>query len=214
MVYDAPPKFDPQPPVEYLIAQAADPAGHRLMAEVNTLRSQPAGFSNLPEVKDLGQIAEMKLPKGFVCGTPDSAGGKTKSFQEYHSSGDPLLKVYFEYRGHRMSEGSSKTFHQLLTEAPHTLRQAEVNKLTEVLQDKSDPGAFRISVSKTVDINGKRVLVVEGQYLQQGLQARTLFVDSDGTGSAVQEITFQAPVNSFSKGIVDGAKSLESIEWK
>jgi hypothetical protein len=51
-------------------------------------------------------------------------------------------------------------------------------------------------------------------YIKHGLQARTFYVDADGTGSAVQEITFQAPVDRFGLYLLQGLKSLESIVWK
>jgi hypothetical protein len=213
MQVDAPKADDRPPTAEVRIAQA----------DVNTgldeyrLGRPPAvsSASNLPEAKDIGQVADMKLPAGFVSGKQNSGnGGSSSFFQEYHSSADPDMKVYFEYRGHRMSPDSSSNFHQILAAPAHNLPQVELDKLQEVLQAKGGPSDFQISTAKTQDINGKRVLTVEGDYLKFGLRARTLYVDSDGSGSAVQEITFQAPTDRFKQNVVQGTKSLESIVWK
>jgi len=167
------------------------------------------------DAKDIGQVADMKLPAGFVAGQKNDGGfGNSGSFQEFHSAGDADVKVFFQYRGHRMSQDASDKFHHLLSEPPHNLRQSEIDQLGEVLEGKSQPTDFQITTAKTQDIHGKRVLVVEGDYLNFGLRSRTLYVDSDGTGSAVQEIAFQAPKDLFNKNVVQGTKSLESINWK
>jgi hypothetical protein len=174
-----------------------------------------ASSASLPEAKDIGQVADMKLPAGFVPGKQSGGnGGSVSSFQEFHSGSNPDMKVYFEYRGHRMSPGASADFHSVLAEPAHNLPQPELDKLHEVLQAKGGPSDFQISTAKTQDVNGKRVLVVEGDYLKFGLRARTMYVDSDGTGGAVQEITFQAPTNVFKQNIIQGTKSLESVTWK
>jgi hypothetical protein len=214
MAFDTP-KMDDRPAEVIQIAQASDP-GSKL--DAYRLGQPPAvGNPNLPEVKDIGQISDMKLPAGFVPGKQSGAGsGGNDSFQEYHSGADPNVKVYFEYRGHRMSQDSSDKFHQLLGAPAHNLPQAELNQLGEVIQDKGQSGSFQISTAKTQDINGKRVLMVEGDYVNQNppLRARSLYIDSDGTGSAVQEVTFQAPTASFNKNVVQGTRSLGSINWK
>jgi hypothetical protein len=214
MALDAP-KMDDRPAVVAQVAQGPD---HLNKFDEYRLGIPPAvGATKLPEAKDIGQVADMKLPAGFVPGAQrDGGSGSNSFFQEYHSGADPSLQVYFEYRGHRMSQDASTKFHQALAAAPHNLSQTELKSLGELLQGKSDPGDFQISTAKTQDVSGKRVLLVEGDYVNQTppLRARTLYVDSDGTGSAVQEITFQAPTSSFNKNIVQGTRSLDSITWK
>jgi len=113
-----------------------------------------------------------------------------------------------------MSEKSSQLFCGVLSTPPHNISQIEVDSLKEVLMRRNDPDTFRMFVAKTQDIKGKRVLVIEGVFLEFNLQVRTLYVDSDGTGSAVQEISFQAPKDRFVKYLLPGTKSLETITWK
>jgi hypothetical protein len=184
------------------------------MDETNPVPRPLAATGVQPVVTDIGQIAVMKLPPGFVIGKSNLPGEGTWFFQEYHLEADPEVKVYFEYRGKRISKQSSEKFHNLFTGPPHNLSQAELESLRQVLQTRSDPASFRAMVAKTQDIHGKLVLVIEGLFLKHDLQVRTLYVDSDGTGSAVQEITFQTPKDRFVKNMLQGIKSLESIIWK
>jgi hypothetical protein len=113
-----------------------------------------------------------------------------------------------------MAQETSERFRNLLAAPLHSLTQVELEDLRQLLQTRSDPASFRAMVAKTQDIHGKRVLVIEGLFLKHALHARTLYVDTDGTGSAVQEITFQAPNARFVKNLLQGVKSLESIIWK
>jgi len=153
----------------------------------------------------------MRLPPGFV---PGLVRDENRFFQEYHLESDPSIQIYFEYRGRRMSEAASNIFRDLILAAPRNVTLIEIEQYRELLQTKSDPTRFRPLIAKTQDIKGKRVLVVEGIFLKFNLQARTLYVDSDGTGSAVQEISFQTPVDRFIKYVLPGTRCLESILWK
>lgn len=166
------------------------------------------------KVRDIGQVSTLTLPDNFEKGQETGGTAGTNSFREYHSKDDPSIQLYFEYRGMRTTPEAAKAFQDVLKDPPHVLKQSEINSLTTTLRDKGYPEDFKIMVAKTQDINGKRVLSVEGEYAKHKLMARTLFVDSDNTGSAVQEITFQAPSDKFMKNIPKGAKALESIQWK
>lgn len=172
------------------------------------------GGASKPTVTDIGQIQTMTLPDDFVQGPSRSGTAGNSMFQEYHLKSDADIKVYFQYRGRRMSNAGAREFQSVLSQPPHTLKQAELDKVSETLRDKSDHQTFRIMSAKTQDINGKRVLIVDGQYLKHGLYARTMYVDSDKTGSVVQEITFQTPMSKLTSYLAKGVKSQESIAWK
>ncbi|MCA9800957.1 MAG: hypothetical protein KC777_03170 [Cyanobacteria bacterium HKST-UBA02] len=166
------------------------------------------------EVTDVGQIARLTLPDGFEKGPRESGTSGNNLFEEYHLGTDADVKLYFEYRGRRMSQTSSTAFKDLLAAPEHRLKPDELEALGELLGDKKNPGSFRVDVARTQDLNGKRVLVVEGRYLQHDLQARSMYIDTDGSGSAVQEVTFQTPADKVSKHFLAGVRALESVVWK
>lgn len=168
-----------------------------------------------PKVLDRGQISSMTMPAGFERGKAIGSTYANDSFQEYTLNRNPDVKFYFEYRGRRMGADSSKAFHDILEKPPHSLAPQEIESLRQVLgANRSNKEDFKINSARTEDLNGKRVLTIDGRYPQHGLSARTVFVDSDGTGSAVQEITFQAPTAEFFKNSAASLNSLKSIKWK
>lgn len=167
------------------------------------------------EVIDRGQISSMSMPAGFEKGKAVGGTFANNSFQEYHLSSNANVKFYFEYRGQRMGAESSRAFHETLERPPHVLAPQELESLHQVLgANRSNKEDFKINSARTEDLNGKRVLTIEGRYPHHGLSARTVFVDSDGTGSAVQEITFQAPTAEFFKNTAASLNALKSIKWK
>ena len=168
-----------------------------------------------PKVLDRGQISSMTMPAGFEKGRQVGGTFANDNFQEYHLGTNANVKFYFEYRGRRMGAESSKVFHETLERPAHSLTPQEIESLHQVLgANRTNKEDFKINSAKTEDLNGKRVLTIEGRYPQHGLSARTVFVDSDGTGSAVQEITFQAPTAEFFKNTSASLNALKSIKWK
>ena len=163
-------------------------------------------------VRNIGQVESLDLPDGFVEGkSKDDAGG---FFQSYHLGSDPEIKLYLEYRGFRMGEDVSKAFHSLLSKPPHAINNAEVKNYLEVYSQKYNPDDYKIDVAETQNINGKTVLVIERVFQKFELKVRTLYVDSDGSGSAIQEISFQTPTSKSADHFANGVKALQSIKWK
>ena len=162
----------------------------------------------------IGQVSAMSLPPGWKEGKPEKSGTGTSSFREFHPEERPDAKLCFYYRGRRLSEEAGRTFHSILEKPAHILSPVEVQSLQEVLRDRARPDDFSMLVCKTEDLNGKRVLVVEGRYKQTQEETRAILVDSDGTGTAVQEIYYQAPKDDFSKYLLTASSAMKSIQWK
>lgn len=166
------------------------------------------------KVVDVGQIGTMKLPSGFVEGESERGTVGSNMFQEYHLAADPSVKLYLEYRGFKMSKATGGKFHDILAEPPHKLSAEELKSLGEMFDTRSNPSEFHTQIAKTQDVDGKRVLVLEGRYLKHDLQARTMFIDADDTGRVVQQVTFQTPMDKRSQYFNDGINALESIKWR
>jgi len=159
-----------------------------------------------------GQIQSLTVPDGWVKradgNLPAGAG-----LVEYHAPGHDDIRLNSFYRGHRVSVESAKAFQDCLAKSPHQLQSAELKALDAVLGDKSYD--FDIFFAKTADLNGKRVLSVEGRYTdKEHTGSQTIYVDSDGTGSAVQEISYSARGNDYAANLTQAQKAFKSIVWK
>ncbi len=166
----------------------------------------------------IGQVEEMKLPTGWTEGTTSKPVGGSSLFREFHPADDPEAKLCFFYRGRRVSDQSAKDFVAALKKGEPLntgpLSEKELDSIREVLREKGNPHQFDITSAKRENLAGKRVLVVEGKYKNIDLQSKAIFIDSDGTGSAVQEIYYQAPQAQFAHHLQKATDSMSSIRWK
>lgn len=166
------------------------------------------------EATNIGQVKQIEIPGGWEAGPDYNKRQHAATYQEYHPAGAPECQLGFYYRGRRTSDAAGKTFHDLLDKPPHALTDAEFRSLEEIVRDKAKAEDFRLESAKTEDLNGKRVLRVKGRYVGNQNDAEHVFIDADGTGSAVQEVFFQAPKDKFSKHIKHAEDAIRSIRWK
>ncbi len=162
-----------------------------------------------------GQIASMTLPAGWVEGTDKTyTGAGTRSFRQFHSADFPDAKLCFFYRGLPVRKESAESFREILDRPPHELEVSETNSIAEVLRDRGNHDQFYIRDIRTEDINGKRVLVVEGTHEKIQQDSYALYIDADGTGRFVQEIYYLAPFIDYVSFKPEADESINSIAWK
>ncbi len=164
---------------------------------------------------DHGQIETIELPDGWVESDEDfySTVG-TRSLRVFHPPDTPDAVLCFYYRGLPINAQSGRDFSTVLRRPAHELNLQELALISEVLSDKQSLQTFATSAARTEDVNGKRVLVVEGRYKKNQYEVVHMFVDADGTGRAVQEIYFQAPADKFSLHHEQARAAMRSIKWK
>lgn len=165
-------------------------------------------------IVSIGQVDALKLPPGWKEGQATKPAGGSSSLREFHLPGNREVKLCFFYRGTRVSEAVGKDFQKVIEQAPHILKPAEVESLKEILREKANPQSFKTLIAKTEDIDGKRVLLIEGSHAGSQIETRSIFVDTDGTGTAIQEIFFQAPKPEYTKHLPVATAALKSIRWK
>ena len=166
-------------------------------------------------IYDHGQIRHMSIPPGWEEGEPEAyLGIGYRSFREVHPMLDPAAKLCFFYRGGPIRPLPGERFHALITSPAHMLSFSEIKTLGEVLRDRQSPTDFAMTMARTEDISGKRVLVVEGRYLDANDETRALFVDADLTGRVIQEIYFQAPRQLYLRYGRLVRDMMNSIAWR
>jgi hypothetical protein len=158
-----------------------------------------------------GQIESMNVPTGWVKrGKVSLRAGA--GLVEYNPVGQENVRLKSFYRGNSVSDEAASAFKDCLNKPPHLLKPEELKGLSEILRDKAYD--FKGS-AKTEDLNGKRVLVLEGRYSdEKHTSTQTIYVDSDGTGSAIQEIAYTASGKDYTANLVKAQKAFKSIVWK
>lgn len=164
-------------------------------------------------VANHGQIGSMSLPKEWKELTRNADDETLASAKEFSPKGAPDVKMCLYFRGYPTSEEAGKNFKDVLSHPAHNLNAEEIGKLGETLDVLANKDAFDISSAKTEDIRGRRVLNVSGTFKESGKQYQGIFIDADGTGSAVQEVYVEGK-ESFKDYAPQARKSIESLRWK
>jgi hypothetical protein len=164
-------------------------------------------------IRNLGQIKLMSLPDNWIEDRR-IAGIRANSFLTwYHPPDNPDVTIGFFFRGKRAGRLTSRNFRELLSLPPHTLTAAELQTLSEVLDDSADPNEFTMQSGTTEWLNRRHVLVVQGIYIRAQQCSRTIYINADGTGSAIQEIYYAAPVEQFPVYLRESLEAFNSIRW-
>ncbi|HEY9871588.1 MAG TPA: hypothetical protein V6D08_20695 [Candidatus Obscuribacterales bacterium] len=168
-------------------------------------------------IENHGQIEAMAFPDGWVAGKPQANPGiGTRSYREVYRKDHPDTAVSFFYRGLPVSNEAALSFRDVLSKAPHELTEQEKKSLADVLSTKTPVASdqFAMSSCRTEDLNGKKVLVVEGQYTQSGDKIHAVYVDADGSGRFVQEIFYQSAKDQYDTYWKGAQSAFKSIDWK
>ena len=176
-------------------------------------RGQGSG-SSAPTVANHGQIRSMTLPPNWVEGQSTSGGIGSRLFREVHPVDAPDAKLCFYYRGLPTREEVGNTFSAILAKPAHILSKGEINSISEILRGKDNPKTFSAQMIKTEDINGKRVLTLNGRLIQKQEDVKAILIDADGTGTVIQEIYFQAPKELYLRFMKGARDAMNSIVWK
>lgn len=167
----------------------------------------------MPEIANYGQIKRLVLPEQWREGATTHNGTHGPELREFLLSSHKDVRLCIYYRGFPLSTESGETFRQTLEMSPHFLTMEELANLDELLEDSSNLELFSPASAQTADIGGRRVLILEGRWIQQGWSTYSIYVSCDESGSVVQQIYFLAPVTDYPGLLPNVRIFLDSIEW-
>jgi hypothetical protein len=165
-------------------------------------------------VTNRGQVKRFDVPEGWSETTPSRGVGDVDYLQEFTSAENEAVKLSFYYRGTRINKVTATEFLHIQATEPHELLPAERERIGIVIRDAAETKWFDLQSIRTDVINKKKVLVVEGTWRKNRLSNLGLFLDTDGSGSAIQEIHYLAPEEDYQQFLPVAIKAIKSIEWK
>lgn len=185
--------------------------------ETKEPKAQPEEEAQSGEVvvKKYGQVEHLKLPSGWNLLPPErpewAVIGNSRQFS---FTGDPNCSVVLYDRGVRSSNEAGRKFRDLLAKPPHKLDSKEIQEIKVTLGNMADPNFFELREIRTENLNGKNVLVIDGEWKNSQTQFHGLMIDADGSGSLVQEIFFEATPQSYAERIKEVTDALRKLKWK
>lgn len=163
-----------------------------------------------------GQIETIALPDGWLEKPQeyDYRGIGTRSLREFYPPEEPLARLTFFYRGLPVRKETANAFKSILSRDSHPLSRTELSTLEEILRERLEPTVFNLISARTDNVSGRRVIMIEGRYRETECDLYEVIVDTEGDGTVVQEIYYQAPKDSFFKYLRPAQKAIKSIVWK
>jgi hypothetical protein len=169
-----------------------------------------------PEIFSAGGVQRIDIPDGW---------SKSKHFDDVvtDSSYDEFVpdnykgtdcRIEFYRQGRDIPPQEAQAFKNILAAADHDLSKEEIKSIGSVLDNKRNENEFRLDRGWTETLNGKKVLLVEGQFLEDGRKNLSMIFDGNGRGSLPQEVTLIAPPEQYAANRGEMIRSLSSIVWK
>jgi len=161
-----------------------------------------------------GQIKKMVLPARWVEGPVQERPFDVQSLRWFHPPDDDQPRLCFFDRGYPIDEAAGEAFSDLLNAWSLKLSAEELWPLQEVLREAVPGEYFELKNASTGRLKGKRILLVEGKYVDRGWNTYSVFVDVDGTGCIVQELYYTAPQERYDEFLTAAMESMRTIEWE
>jgi hypothetical protein len=183
----------------------------------NTLKGIAHDEHKEAKITNLGAIAELALPAGWVAKGDHSKGDAHFYNKEFIlPSAEARLSV--SYRGTPVKDVSAANFMRLLAEPDHKLTGAELASVEEVLRTRSSEANFQVNNAYTRKIDDQRVLMVEGQVPgkvpHDSMDECIMYIPADRKGSVIQEVAYRAPHQSYGAYINTIKNAFDNMEFR
>lgn len=168
-------------------------------------------------IRNVGAISELRLPahwKELGAASPSEGEFELPPSSRDFSPGDPSLTLSLFYRGSPVSENSAEALKAVFAQPDHELDKTEWDSIHQVLSRMADEEAFQKRKCFTLNIKGRRVLVVDGEWNRSQNQFYGLMLGIDGSGRVIQEVFLEGPENSFRNYLDEVNSAIRSIDWK
>lgn len=165
-------------------------------------------------VKNIGQVKKLEMPVDWCNLSPERKLDHAPYIIEYAPVKNTGVTLTFYYRGKRIDNQSGQDFLRVLKEPPHQVSAADKELIEMVIRDASVDEWFDTYSIYTEKLNGRPVLFLDGVWRKSNLRTLGLFIDTDKTGTAVQELHFSAPAEIYGDYLEEAMSALESIKWK
>lgn len=161
---------------------------------------------------NLGAIEGFTIPDTWKLGRrSERAYGYIYSWQPQTQ---PNVSLNISYRGRPLSEADAAKFKSTLASGARTLSTPELSTLSGIVRELSSATAFTVNAAKVIDIDGTAVLQVTGAYKDQHVDKHALFINADGAGRIVQELSYIAPRDKYQNFASVAQNTFSSLKLK
>ncbi len=157
----------------------------------------------------------MPLPEGWREFPVPDQGYALYSVREFRAADakDDAVTLCLYNRGLALNDLTAESFTKVLAQKNHHLTPGELDQLELLLRDAGDPEVFSLLDGRTEEINGRKVLVIEGRYIKSGTRMLRFYFDVNEDGQFVEEVFFSAPPDEYDKSVKAVKACFHAVVW-
>jgi hypothetical protein len=166
-------------------------------------------------LRDYGPLARLRLPPGWEEKPHTPTAPHTPTSRSFHPPGVHQAEIVIHSWGRTNNKDAQRAWVHLVRRGrQRSLSAQELIELRMVpIYAFNDAGFKRKSV-RTENLNGRRVLVIEGNWSEHGLDMYMVVADETRDGAHTYEIYFAAPHRLYALHLDAWLASMRSIRWK
>lgn len=159
-----------------------------------------------------GNIDSLKLPGGFSKRHSD----RNDNFLQFNSASDKNTRVnYWKRSDFHADEEDNERIDEVMKKAPHKLDEQETLDLLPLMKPGRPwgNGNYKDLSLSTQDIDGRRVLVADFKFEDQGKRVHLIIANPNDNNHQVDNIWLEGPIKDFDKTNQAVLDSFKSIKW-
>ena len=152
----------------------------------------------MPILNNIGAIASLNIPEGWVCYPGEELPGE-RQLQKISPYADAQVVFFSCVRGVELSNPGKEALMRTLYNNFHALNEREIFDLREVLEGMANGTVFAIGAAYTTYLNSRRIIRVTGEWTELKRKEDACFLDLSGNSQNIQQLSLLAPVEDFAK---------------
>jgi len=172
----------------------------------------PAEMTAFPE---FGQFSDLEVPGKWIRQRKQAGSVMSSCFLQFQLENEPQTLLCYYTRGFPAGISATSAFREIMAKRPHALDMQERQSILEILRDKSPAKDFKITSLRTIDLDGRRTLIVEGTFTLSNLNCVCMFIDGgEGTNKCmIEEVSYIAPRTNYYLHYASVTRAFNKVTW-
>lgn len=165
----------------------------------------------LETIPGMAPVRGLETPNGWEREITECGLDRTACSVSFRPPDGSDTTLSFYDRGYPVLGAGAEKFRELIDKPPHSLTADEIEQLTEqVIGPLADKSAFAITHARTEELNGKRVLTIDGDW-SSGKKFHGYFIPAQN--HRIRELFFEGDTAEFDLNFRSAQRSISTIQW-
>jgi len=164
-------------------------------------------------LENYGRIKSIEMPATWQLLEDHHPESASPSWLTFGPQNVPNVEMFLYFQGRPLTGDTQENLKTILSANSNQLTRKQIESIGELLREACLIDAFNFLDVRVQDWNGQKVLIVEGRWNQLMHDRFWMFIPGSSECETVQEIWFQAPVDTYAAQLKYARQALKSIKW-